>query len=144
MNSNREWTVDINKDRRQVFTSYYCTNAWLKIAKIRRLPSWNPDLICAVGTGWWSCSIPSSKHNLNRHKMYSTKKKKKEGRVCCDPCCCLPGDWFMFWLSFRELSHPSIFMSALWKEHAFWALGGSQFGSWGPGRKLIYSWSVED
>lgn len=61
---------------------------------------------------------------------------KKGRRVCCDPRCSLPqGEWFIFWLSFRELSCPSISISSQWKEHAFRALGGSQWGDWGPSRK---------
>lgn len=136
MKSNSEWTVDINKDGWQIFTSYYCTGARAKIAKIQRLPSWHRDWICTPGTGWWSPGIPNSKHNLNKRKMYCRKWKKRGGRVCCDPYCSLPpGEWFMFCLSLRELSCPSISISSQWKEHAFWALGGGQLGDWRPSRK---------
>lgn len=134
MKSNSEWTVDINKDEWQIFTSYYCTGARAKIAKIRRLPSWHRDWIYTVRTEWWSSSIPNI--NLHRCKMYCGKWRKKGRRVCCDPRCSLPqGEWFIFWLSFRELSCPSISISSQWKEHAFRALGGSQWGDWGPSRK---------
>lgn len=108
MKANPEWTVDINKDGRQVFTSYYCTDAWAKIAKIRRLPSWHHDLICAVGTGWWSFSIPSSKHNLNRHKMY-LGKKKEEGSVVTRAAACQGTDLCLDYVLESCHVHPSLY-----------------------------------
>lgn len=97
MKSNSEWTVDINKDGWQIFTSYYSTGARAKIAKKQRLPSWHCDWICTPGTGWWSLGIPNSKHNLNKHKMYCGKwKKEEEGCVVTHTVACHQGSDLCF------------------------------------------------
>lgn len=100
MKSNWEWTVDINKDGRQVFTSYYCTDAWANIVKIRRLTSLHCDLICT----YWArvLKFQYSQQQAQSKQMQNVlckgeKEKKIGGRVSCDPwCACRQGSDLCF------------------------------------------------